>query len=464
MRVLTPRIRRLAAVLLSLGLIVAALASAGPYAGAQSSDLNTDSLALGHAQVVAQGMTAPPDTKSFWRVIKRTIPVRTKAEAADNLMGGAGFLVAGDRAILVIDQKSKARTRLAPGESLFVPASSIQTWASLDDKPASAYSLELVANGTSTDVPAGKIVYADQKPFAIPEGDYVLGLVRDILAKNEKGKLAQGSYSTLVMAMSGSMSIQSDVMGAGPVTLTGGHAAVFSGNLALKATQDGSSYVAALIGPATGVSSVTPEAKTATPKPTTTATPKATKTAEAKKSATPKATATPKKTTKTPTPTATPAPSAQVVIGVSLCPNGVRPEQGVPSLVYCGVGYGGYDLSLVAPDGTIANASEATATYVTWTGLNPGVYQLIVNLIPPGFDSFTLDGYLCCSTPGGFLLTVDEGANVAGTLYLYQPYVAPPPPPPTPTPDTSAPPPTPDTSAPPAAPAPGGNGAQPPAG
>jgi hypothetical protein len=71
-------------------------------------------------------------------------------------------------------------------------------------------------------------------------------------------------------------------------------------------------------------------------------------------------------------------------------------------------------------------ASAEAVNYVTWSNLNPGVYQLLINLIPPGFDSFTLDGYLCCSTPGGYLITVDKGAQVTGTIYVYQPYVAPP--------------------------------------
>jgi hypothetical protein len=331
-------------------------------------------------------------------------------------MGGAGFIVAGDRAVLVIDQKSKARTRLAPNESLFIPAGSIQTWASLDDQPAAAYTLELVASGTSSDVPGGKLVYADKKSFAIPEGDYVLGLVRDVLAKNEKGKLNKTSYNTLLMAMSGSLTIQSDAKNAKAVTLTGGHAAVFSGDLTIKSTKDGSSYVAALIGPATGVSSVTPAAKTPTPKP--------------EKTKTPKATATPKKSGgKKSTPT--PESGATVTIGFSICPNGVRPETGIPGLPYCGPGNGYYDLSLIDPDGKVMDASEATATYVVWPNLKPGVYQLIVNLIPPGYDAFTLDGYLCCSTPGGYLLTVDKNANVVGTIYVYQPYI---PPAPTPTP------------------------------
>lgn len=426
MPVLHSRFRRPLVVLLSFALIVASLASAGSFVFAQSSDLDTASLAQGHAQVVAQGMSAPPATKAFWRVVERSVPIRAKAQASDNLMGGTGFLVASDKAILVIDQKSKARTRLAPGESLFVAAGSIQTWASLDDKAAAeAYTLELVADGTSQDVPSGKIVYADKKSWAIPEGDYVLGLVRDILAKNEKGKIGKGTHSTLLLAMSGSVTVQSDAKGAKAVTVKGGSAAVFTGNLVITAGKSGGSYVAALIGPATGISNVTPVTSTPTPKTTATATAKATKTPTPKKTATPKASA-----TKKPKKTATPAPKAAVTIGLAVCPNGIRPETGVPGLMYCSAGYGYYDFSLIGPDGSVMPASAEAVNYVTWSNLNPGVYQLLINLIPPGFDSFTLDGYLCCSTPGGYLITVDKGAQVTGTIYVYQPYV----PPPTPTP------------------------------
>jgi hypothetical protein len=431
MRRSAPRYRRFAAVFLALALVGASLMSAGSFVFAKTDELNTKSIAQGHAQVVAQGMTAPPNTKSYWRAVKRSIPIRTKAQPADNLMGGAGFIVAGDRAILVIDQKYKTRTRLAPGESLFVSAGSIQTWASLDDKAASAYTLELVASGTASDIPNSKLIYADKKSFAIPEGDYVLDLVRDVLIKNEKGKLGKSSYTTLIMAMSGSISIQSDSKGAKAVTLKGGYAAAFSGNLTFKAGKDGASYVAAVIGPATGVSNVTPVTSTPTPKATKSAA-KATKTPKSKATATP----TPKsKKKKTATPTA--APSAQVVIGIAVCPPGIRPESGVPGLVNCSAGYGGYDLNLVAPDGTVltlANASEVTGSYVAWTGLAPGEYQLIVQAIPPGYDSLTLDGYLCCSVNGGYALSVGDGAYVTGTMYFYQPYVAP-----TPVPTTAPP-------------------------
>ena len=420
------RARRSAAALFSLALIFAALSGAGSFASAQSDELNTASVAQGHAQVVAQGMTAPPSTKSFWRVVKRSIPIRTKAQPADNLQGGAGFIVAGHRAILVIDQKYKTRTRLASGESLFVTAGSIQTWASLDDQPASAYTLELAASGTSSDVPGGKIVYTDQKSFAIPEGDYVLDLVRDVLSGSEKGKIDQSSYHVLIMAMSGAITIQSDAKGAEASTIKGGQAQVFSGNLTLKSEKAGSSYVAAIIGPATGVSNVTPEAKTPTEAAVATSTPKPGKATE---TPTPIATAKPKKPkSKTATPTPAAAPSAQVVIGIAVCPPGIRPESGAAGLVYCSAGYGGYDLNLVMPDGTVltlANASEVTGSYVAWTGLAAGDYQLIITAIPPGYDSVTLDGYICCSVYGGYSLSVGDGAYITGTLYFYQPYVAP---------------------------------------
>src|SRR4051794_23952404 len=71
---------------------------------AAQSDLASPSPAQGTAQVVSQGMTAPPALRSSWRIVKRTIPLRAEARPSDRLEGSAGFLLADSAPIFVIDQ------------------------------------------------------------------------------------------------------------------------------------------------------------------------------------------------------------------------------------------------------------------------------------------------------------------------------------------------------------------------
>src|SRR4051794_12058929 len=76
---------------------------------AAQTDLSTPSPAHGTAQVISQGMTARPDLRSGWRIVKRIIPLRADARPSDRLEGSAGFLLADQGAIFVTDQDTKQR-------------------------------------------------------------------------------------------------------------------------------------------------------------------------------------------------------------------------------------------------------------------------------------------------------------------------------------------------------------------
>ena len=134
------RSRQRTPITLALALI-AALAVVAVVAA--QTDLDTPSPASGTAQVISQGMTARPALRSAWRVVERTIPVRTEARPSDRLEGSAGFLLADGGPIFVTDQDTKQRYRLAPGEAQFIPIGANQTWASLDKTPTTAYTIEL---------------------------------------------------------------------------------------------------------------------------------------------------------------------------------------------------------------------------------------------------------------------------------------------------------------------------------
>ena len=84
---------------------------------------------------------------------------------------------------------------------------------------------------------------------------------------------------------------------------------------------------------------------------------------------------------------------------------------------------GDFQLALVAPDGTRLRMSDATRvarTFVRWSGLEEGEYVLVVGKMPDGYLSYSLDGYICCSTNEGYLITIGDEGIIDGTLYLFQ--------------------------------------------
>ena len=123
-RRLPVRSRRFAIVIVALAMLIAH--SLAWRAAGQSSP------ARGTAQVIAQGLTAPPADKVAWRIIRQPIPERIDARPSNRMQASAGFLLADDTAIFVADQRTKLRTRLSPGEAQFVPSGANQTWASLE--------------------------------------------------------------------------------------------------------------------------------------------------------------------------------------------------------------------------------------------------------------------------------------------------------------------------------------------
>ncbi|MGI8475741.1 MAG: hypothetical protein ACR2OO_05155 [Thermomicrobiales bacterium] len=381
------------------------------FALAATPDLTGPSPAQGTGQVISQGMTAPPDARVAWRLVERDVPVRRDARPSDRLAGAVGFLAPIGTAVFVTDQDTKLRFRLAPGEAEFVPGGSNQTWASLDGNPASVYTLELAASAGIKRVEGGKVVWSG-KGFKMAEGDYDVDLLRDVLAKNETSSIAATQYPVMVVATAGSIEVTSDKTGAAPTRLDAGRAGSFGGNLTVRGrTGKPTSFLATVIGASIGGGSV------AIPKATATASPKPTETANPTPAA-----ATPKPTKKTPTPTAVAAGNAVIDVTVAICPAGVRPESA--DLTPCQPADGGFNLTLVKPDGgrlSLGAASERTRSRAIWSGLAAGQYELLIKTIPDGYDTAALDGYVCCTANGGFTLIVPDGATIAGTLYFFLP-------------------------------------------
>jgi hypothetical protein len=418
---------------------------------AAQTDLATPSPAHGTAQVISQGMTARPDLRTGWRVVKRTIPLRSDARPSDRLEGSVGFLLADQGSIFVTDQDTKQRYRLAPGEAQFVPIGANQTWASLDPVPATAYTLELAIRENANVAGKDDVTFKSGS-FGMAEGDYDLDLLRDTLGYNKKTSIDGTEFPELIFVTQGSIEVSSNKKGVKTVNLGEGDAIALEGDLTIRArSKSGATFVAALVSgsigggrtsikpTATSTSTETPtEAPTATktPNPKKTPPPTAEPTKKAKKSPTPTAnqkptkkeqtaTATARKKKATPTPKAAEKPesrtgTAEVRIEVKRCPAGM--DANTLNTSRCKDADGGWALALQTPFGDTLRSSQANNVnghYIRWGNLKAGEYQLLVRQLPEGYGSTSLDGYVCCTAGGGYSIVLSKGLLVVGTIYLF---------------------------------------------
>ena len=416
--------------LVVLGLVVPAFATR---------TFGQSSPARGTAQVIAQGLTAPPADKVAWRVIEQPIPKRIDARPSNRMQSSTGFLLADETPVFVADQRTKLRSRLAPGEAQFVPTGANQTWASLSAGAGTAYSLELVDRDVAKVSPEATILYRSGG-FAMKPGDYDLDLIRDDVKAGERAKIADGNFPVLVLVTSGQVEVTSS-SAKDAVRLKEGQAIALRGDLTIRARGKDSTYVAAIMGDAVSGGEAVPTVQpTSTPQPKNTSTPEpeATKTPKPRKTTTPEAEPTRK-------PKATPdiGDGASVRIAVRLCRDGMTYFAINPAA--CPRADGDYQLTLIAPNGKrlhLSDASRVEPNFVRWSGLKPGDYQLVVGKLPDGYKSYSLDGYICCSTNEGYLITVGKNQLIDGTLYLFTSdwgVGAPPPPAPAPTAQAPAP-------------------------
>jgi thrombospondin type 3 repeat protein len=391
--------------LVVLGLLVSAFATR---------TLGQTSPARGTAQVIAQGLTAPPADKVAWRVIEQPIPKRIDARPSNRMQASTGFLLADETPIFVADQRTKLRSRLAAGEAQFVPTGANQTWASLDETAGTAYSLELVDRDVARVSPEAKILYRSGG-FSMKPGDYDLDLIRDDVKAGERAKVKDGSFPVLVLVTSGQVEVTS-TRADDPVRLKEGQAIALRGDLTIRARGQDSTYVAAIMGDAVSGGEAVPTVEpTSTPKPKKTSTPEPEVTKKPKKSKTPEA-----EPTKKPKKNPGIGDGASVRIAVRLCREGMTYFAINPQA--CERADGDYQLTLVAPKGKrlhLSDASRVEPSFVRWSGLKAGDYQLVVGKLPDGYMSYSLDGYVCCSTNEGYLISVEKNQLIDGTLYIF---------------------------------------------
>jgi len=216
---------------------------------AQTTDLETPSPAQGRVQVISQGMTNRPALRTAWRVVKREIPIRAEARPSDRLEGSAGFLLAQDGPVFVIDQDTKLRYRLAPGEAQFVPIGANQTWASTGQDPTTAYTLELALRDTVDEAGNGEVVY-NSGVFGMLEGDYDVDLLRGVQPNDERTTIEDRDFPILVFVTQGQVDVQSDD---GTERLHSGQAGAFDGEVQIRtASNNDAVFLAAVIGASVG--------------------------------------------------------------------------------------------------------------------------------------------------------------------------------------------------------------------
>lgn len=411
----------------SLALAVVALLTVAAVVTAQS-DLETPSPAQGRAQVVSQGMSARPALRATWRIVLRQIPLRADARPSDRLEGNTGFLLAADASIFVTDQDTKQRYRLAPGEAQFVPMGANQTWASLIDEETTAYTIEL-ANRDTVDSAGGDEVVFSGNAFGMEEGDYDLDLVRDLLPKGEKTEITGTEFPIVIFATSGEIQVASDRDGEKTTRLKAGEALTFDGNMTItgRSSKDASfvaGIVTATIGGGRTSAKATPEP---TPRPTEepeetpepTSEPKPTK----KPSEEPETTPEPDDTKGEDDPTRAPRDgTSEVRLNIRLCPPGSTPYSF--DLTACTRANGGYRIYLRNSDGVLIRLSEANrydTSYVRWSDLRAGKYELLIRALPNGYVDHSLDGYICCAGGAGYQLRLQRGESVLGFLYFFPP-------------------------------------------
>lgn len=226
----------LASLLALLPLAAAALFQLGPEAA---------SPATGHAQVIANGVSALPAARLAWRIVEDTAEPRDQAVAEERALG---FALADQQAILLSNQLTAGQTRLAAGEASFVAAGSLEQRSSLAESPAPYYRFALVPAEQAAEA-GGDLLLFGGDAWDAPTGEqFDLDLVRDVVEPNEGSTISAGNAPTLVLATSGTVEVEA--ADAAPVRLDAGEAGNFTGELSIFGIGTApAAYVAAVIGP-----------------------------------------------------------------------------------------------------------------------------------------------------------------------------------------------------------------------
>jgi hypothetical protein len=338
--------------------------------------------ASGHAQVIAQGVSALPD-EAAWRVVFHSIDPGAVAELS---AGGPGFILVDTGGVAVEEDGRSAL--LAPAEAAF-HASPTSRLIPVGERPTGVFAIDLVPPEVVDDAGDGIPVYAGD-PFPAPSQTRDIDLVRDLLEPGESTTVIGNESPVLVLVTLGA--VRAEATDGSAASLRVGEAATFSGDVVLTAEgQVPSTVIVAVIG------REAPGAAVAA------------------------------------TPGATPVPASvgSIQVTVYACPPLVEPDQASPGR--CLRDPEAVALELAIDDGAAlrdVGPSTERQGLPTWVGLAGGDYILRATSFKEGFQRFFVRGLegiggsgddgFGADTSAGYLIPIDaDTADFALEVYVF---------------------------------------------
>jgi urease beta subunit len=216
--------------------------------------------ATGHTSVVANGVVSLEEGNSRWHITRHI------AEAGGNpiQVTSPGFVLAENTPLLVTNQTTGERYRLAAGEALMLHRGTevtVETFGA----PDSFIFVHLVPDEAEPLANATERILTSAS-FPVQGGDYDADLLRDVLDEGETASIPAGALPTSLYVLRGEVSITSGNDGR---TLGAGESAIFSGNLEVSAIADGSVFYAGFVGASVPVVDTPATPVAATPVPAT---------------------------------------------------------------------------------------------------------------------------------------------------------------------------------------------------
>jgi hypothetical protein len=356
-----------------IGMVLLVLALGGG-AIALADDATDPSPATGHAEVVAEGVESFSAQNVRWQVESVKVdPAKDPVAVA-----GPGFVVADKGAILVTTSNG-AEARLAPGESIFLPAAG-STVTALTTTVATAKTVVL----TDASKTAGSDAVLTGDPIAAPTGRRDLDLVRDVLKSKEHALIENGDATpAVILVLKGAITVKN--ANGGTVELTAGKAGALTGPLTVTATSTSSAaFYAGIIGPEVEPAG-TIAAGGAAESPTATAE----------------------------------ATGGRIDVVTYLCPAGVSVEAAAPETCGQNSGLGSGQFSLTG--GSLESAATPLIDHGIWTwgGLDAGDYAVSVDQYPDGFADYAIDLNDSASHTGADIqVSLADGAEVTINVYF----------------------------------------------
>ena len=346
----------------------------GTVAVAQAPPLEPDepSPATRHAQVIAQGVAPMPGDEVAWRftIDRAAPPPRADAEERP-----AGFILADEGVVALIDREGRRLARIAPGEAIWTEPGVARAVIGIERKAPDYYDIALVP---ATDLAEGAPVLIGGGPFIAPAGDaFDVDLIRDVLNRAQESAVSTGPSPALLLVTSGTVLVESN---SGLVEMTTGQAAQVAGDVVITGTSRApAAFVVARIGPEVPL----PDASADSPPGGT------------------------------PVPIATPvtaADSASVTVSASLCSIA---SAGGNDIVDCAAPASGVEFSLISGDAVTASAQANEDGDISFTGIEPGHYTLSAER-PTEF----VTSRIRCRNASGDVLTARTATNQIAMLLV----------------------------------------------